>query len=140
MTTGTELSSGFESGINTRILINRSKTLGKFAFEIGSAMMPCPFCFGKEDTLGMTLNDGGLWTRNRKMTTLDAIKVNSFYCAANNENSNYKKGKEIMECLEPDETGLIPPVFKDRVCDNFRDCPGGEDEDGTLGKCKATEC
>ena len=30
-------------------------------------------------------------------------------------------------------------MFIDRICDGHRDCPNGEDEDGTLGQCHTDE-
>ena len=43
--------------------------------------------------------------------------------------------KPTTKCPRKDELGVHQQVFTDRVCDGHRDCPNGEDEDGTLGEC-----
>lgn len=63
------------------------------------------------------------------MTTTDAIQVSSKYCAAPLE-------KETISCSSSDILGKTHSVFTDRLCDNFRDCPNGEDE-GELSPCEA---
>ena len=45
------------------------------------------------------------------------------------------KYKGTTKCPQKDELGQELDVFADRVCDGFRDCPAGEDEDGSLGEC-----
>ena len=40
-----------------------------------------------------------------------------------------------MTCPVADKTGVLLPVFTDRLCDNFPDCPDGADEDGTMFPC-----
>ena len=40
-----------------------------------------------------------------------------------------------MTCPKPDLGGVYLPVFADRLCDKYPDCPGGTDEDGSMFDC-----
>ena len=44
--------------------------------------------------------------------------------------------KETVSCPSVDQVGYYRPVYTDRICDGRLDCHNGEDENGTLAKCK----
>ena len=84
----------------------------------------------------LTLKDGSQWSwEASRPTTLDFIKINEFYCPALMGPVVHEPAS-IIDCLTPDETGLVPPIFRNRLCDNFNDCPDGEDEDSSLAQCE----
>ena len=62
------------------------------------------------------------------MTSTDALQVRAKYCSAPFE-------KETISCSSSDLLGKFHLVFADRLCDNFWDCPEGEDE-GLLSECE----
>ena len=42
----------------------------------------------------------------------------------------------MTTCPSPDIVGAIRPVFHHRLCDNFNDCLGGEDEGSEMVRCE----
>ena len=91
-------------------------------------MMPCSNCLSENEKNKMTLKDGSFWSWTvSRPTTLDFIKINEFYCPEITGPVVHEP-ESIIDCLTPDETGLVPPIFKNRLCDNVNDCPEGEDE------------
>ncbi|CAG5104451.1 Oidioi.mRNA.OKI2018_I69.chr1.g1260.t1.cds [Oikopleura dioica] len=99
--------------------------------DISSVMTYCSYCGSiSSDYPVMTTKTGVTFSSGVRMTTTDAIQVSSKYCAAPLE-------KETVSCSSSDILGKTHSVFTDRLCDNFRDCPNGEDENGELSPCEA---
>ena len=94
-------------------------------FELGSVMTYCSNCAGDP---AMTLLDGistwGNFETGRALTTTDALQVQWHYCR---DRPGYPY-KNTMRCTGADPTGQMLEVFTDRLCDNVKDCFGGEDE------------
>jgi len=98
-------------------------------FELGSVMTYCSDCSGSP---AMTLKaDGSKWGSHGGITTTDALQVQWLYCR---DRSEYEY-KSTLACPTADRTGQMLQVFSDRLCDNVKDCYGGEDE-GSMGECK----
>ena len=101
-------------------------------FEIGSVMM---YGSGTRAIRGkhtMTLlNDGGAWPFHTTLTTTDALQVQAHYCL--NTEEFPRKASQICTTLDRADQQLR--VFNDRLCDNKRDCPNGEDE-GEMKECE----
>jgi len=98
-------------------------------FELGSVMTYCSRCGGNP---AMTIkSDGTEWGMHGSVTTTDALQIQWHYCR-NRPDFSYKNS---VSCTSADRSGQILNVFTDRLCDNVKDCHGGEDE-GTIAACK----
>ena len=105
-----------------------------FPFDIGSVLMYCSSCItGSEDPFDMTTKAGISWGVMERMTTLDALKTEQFYCE-DNSNRPVNGYKPKVTCATSDVLNVALPVFTERLCDNVKDCPNGEDE-GTMYQC-----
>ena len=79
-----------------------------------------------------TLKDGSLFNNGARLTTTDALQIQNKYCKMKDTSFIFK---EHLICDGKDAVGLDHPVFVDRYCDNFPDCPDGSDEDGSVIQC-----
>jgi len=73
---------------------------------------------------------------SNSLSSLDIIKLAHLYdtnpiCKKTVEELNQKSLKSYY-C----ENNSDLPVLESKICDNKLDCPGGQDEDGTLASCK----
>ena len=68
--------------------------------------------------------DGLPFPTHTTITTTDALQVQWHFCR---ELDDFVP-KRTRNCTNPDRTGQMLKVFDDRLCDNKRDCFGGEDE------------
>ena len=99
----------------------------RYPMEIGSTMNYCSSCITRTQ-FDMVSKNGDTWGDGGRQTTLDVLKIEEHYCL-------YPKYKNIVTCPKPDLGGVYLPVFADRLCDNFPDCPEGTDEDGSMFEC-----
>ena len=81
----------------------------------------------------MTYKDGSVFDSGKFMTTTDSLQAAWLYC---HDRNDYVE-KETMNCNTADKFGFMRPVFVDRVCDNVKDCFGGEDESQDINSALA---
>ena len=62
---------------------------------------------------------------------VNLLQAQNRYCS-NRANFQYKS---TAQCTSTDLTGVIRPIFSDRICDGLQDCPGSEDELGGIETC-----
>ena len=106
-----------------------------FPLDISSAMMYGTYLLTKDpNEPDLTAKDGSVVPHLAGFTTMDSLKAERHYCGA-----QAGKYKNKIVCPEPDVTGVIVPIFTDRLCNNIIDCPGGKDEDDSMETCKHSD-
>ena len=106
-----------------------------FPLDISSAMMYGTTLLTHDPAEpDLTAKDGSLVPHLFGFTTMDALTAERHYCGAQ---AGTYKNKVI--CPQAAATGLMVPIFTDRLCDNIVDCPGGKDEDGSMETCNHSD-
>jgi len=106
-------------------------TADPFQFDMSSVMLYCSTCASvSENRPSVTLKDGTVFRSPLRASTVDILEIQYAFCSANYSSN------ELTHCGVQDNLGMYPPLLVSRICDGFIDCPGGVDEDGTLGECQ----
>lgn len=95
--------------------------------EINSIMMTSSFTNAKspQDPV-IRLKTSSAFFGGIRLSTQDALHIQEKYCPYTNP---------TVLCPSKGRVGMSRKIFSNRICDGIKDCPEGEDEDGTLGKC-----
>merc|ERR1712176_941399 len=80
---------------------------------------------------GIKFHNGEVYAGGDVMTTTDSLQFEDMYCK---EMPQYR-AKPAVTCQSTDHFGFTRPLYTDRLCDGYSDCPNGEDEDGTIAPC-----
>ena len=104
----------------------------EYPFELESVMTYCSYCSSNNGKPVATLKNGDTFNDGSRVTTTDALQVQTKYCKSKNSSFVYKQHES---CRSGDNFGIQRPLFVDRFCDNSMDCFGKEDEDGSIIEC-----
>ena len=107
-----------------------------------SIMQYSSFTFANSDQPVATFKDGSNLSYKNRITTTDALQIQKRYCQGLTK--LFSDGvpmfpeyelSDTATCTSEDKVGEKRKIFTDRLCDGSQDCPGGEDEDGSLVTC-----
>jgi len=88
--------------------------------------------FAKDNNVPVAVTKSGeTYSGGSRLSTMDAMQLITKYCIPL---GGYTM-KENADCPSLDKAGISRKVFHSRFCDGTDDCNGGEDEDGTMGRC-----